>query len=1043
MNIWSILEIEPCRDKKRIQEAYREKLTVTNPEDSEEAFKNLRAAYEEALAYAEAGEVEEEEDLSPLGSWMRRVKDVYASIRKRGSVECWKELLEDEVCVALDTKIEARDQLLSYLSESFRLPQDIWRLLDETFELEELKEELKESVPEGFLEYIFKEKREGTLLPFELFQGDEYAEYDNYISLFYKSSWEINDRALEEAEKTLSELKTLGIYHPYQDINLTRIHLIREEYDEAGRMAEELYDIYPEDSEIILYMGETSYYAEDYEKAETYYEKTLEKRPKEFLALFGKANCVRKRGELEEAKEIYRKMGKEAPDSAVLRHEISQINEEIIEKYEAKRKAGEADAEMLLELGWCYLQNDRAEEGMKLIPEIHPDEAQSFELENLSGRLYLEAGEGEKALLHFKTWEALIMGLGPDAPEKLKEEAERRYIPLYLQGHALRLLDKKEEALQKFEESLSVKLTEEVLVCKASLFFEEERYEEAIEVCNQLEELNPSNTGVFSFRGRALFELGYYQSAYEDLEKWIQNRPYELNPYLYKIEIFLIYKEYDRAREIVSYLESEGVECDQLTVLQARLMEAGDQEADRCQAYELYKEVLERYEKGESDVTKIWQVIYRMAVADEEERSAEFVFKEIEKGLSYKKDYIPLLNYKAHLLRNERREKEAIEVYQEILKYEPEDTRAVMRIADTYFEDRQYEQALFYYQKYADAEQDQTGLINVGRALLELGRLEESKEIMLEAFRMNPEEPSLHHNLGLVHMFLRQYEEAIQYYKEAVMRYDKKGAAGENTRTQLATCYIRTGQIEEALKIYEELRRRTRNPQYYVKMSEVLRHFGNYKEALDMLEKFTEEVQSERLQGIVREKRAEIYLLQGEKRKACRELKKYKHERWRIDLNLASCYILKKDYKKAQEICDWWINRLSDDSEIYRYVVIRKMFMGDVDAARKLAVKGLELLEKDRMSVDTRAPHYAKKAIFQGTLGNYEAAFESIRIAHESVLCVSCKYCFCHDARLETGIVYDMMGDSRKALEIYRECFAGSRADEELCFLIERLERKC
>ena len=87
IEVFQILGIEQTKDERALKNAYRDKLTVTNPEDDPEGFKRLRMAYEEACRYAGTPEAEDNEeaeltleDDTPAGQWVRGVRKVYENI---------------------------------------------------------------------------------------------------------------------------------------------------------------------------------------------------------------------------------------------------------------------------------------------------------------------------------------------------------------------------------------------------------------------------------------------------------------------------------------------------------------------------------------------------------------------------------------------------------------------------------------------------------------------------------------------------------------------------------------------------------------------------------------------------------------------------------------------------------------------------------------------------------------------------------------------------------------------------------------------------
>ena len=98
---WYVLGIEPTKDKNAITAAYRQKLRQTNPEDKPEAFKALRTAYEQALAYADQENTAPARDESPIGLWIEAIGNLYDDYARRIDPKNWEALMASDVCVAL------------------------------------------------------------------------------------------------------------------------------------------------------------------------------------------------------------------------------------------------------------------------------------------------------------------------------------------------------------------------------------------------------------------------------------------------------------------------------------------------------------------------------------------------------------------------------------------------------------------------------------------------------------------------------------------------------------------------------------------------------------------------------------------------------------------------------------------------------------------------------------------------------------------------------------------------------------------------------
>ena len=202
--IWKILGIEPTKDKKAITQAYREQLMHTNPEEKPEEFKQLRNAYEEALKYADNQGLRTEKTAVEL--WRDRLDDLYKDFHKRNSVECWKQLLSDDVCVAIDTRIAAEETMLEYFMNNYFITHDVWVFLNERFSWVERREELYEKYPKDFIDFvIINGVTYNDTLPMKMFEpGDDGECCRKYLELYLKIRRDASENALSMVEEMLA-----------------------------------------------------------------------------------------------------------------------------------------------------------------------------------------------------------------------------------------------------------------------------------------------------------------------------------------------------------------------------------------------------------------------------------------------------------------------------------------------------------------------------------------------------------------------------------------------------------------------------------------------------------------------------------------------------------------------------------------------------------------------------------------------------------------------------------------------------------------------
>ncbi len=764
------LGIEATKEEKAIKNAYREKLSVTNPEDNPEGFKLLRAAYEEACRYAKEEEGENSgaqtpSDTTPSGLWVQKAAEIYANINTRQDEELWKELFEDDIFLSLEEEENCRVKLLRFLMEHFKLPTHIWKLLDKKLSIVSDAKNLREKFPAHFMRYMIGKCERGEDVDFAQFQGPEGGDYDLFLQ-YYDRCWQaLQEKHLEEAEQCLKSADDLGIRHPAMEICRALLAVEQGKFPEAEALMEDLCEKYPKDDTVRYHAAEFFWEHWEHidrakgdgrERAAGIYLELKADKDSHYMANIRLTEWYYLQKQYREAKKCAEKVLAAGGDDAFMEL-LGRVNAEIEKDLEAKyRKA--KDWESALELCWCYLQDGRISRGVRLAQEIEkilPPEKET-EYNGLLAKLFVEYVEYEEAIVKSKSWEELLKKRIADSETREKRDEDR-----LRQAHLIRMQcyhnlgyrEKEKFALAiKEGESLLTGGMKDIglLLEMAQVYTEMEEYEQSLEITDRLVEeyqvFAAYATALETYR-RQLNARGVVWAA----SQCIRFFPSFVKAYEYLAKVYLDLNYREELEKVLEDAEKKGVKSVILDAYRFQMthetMEISflNQELKKFRA-EFHRRVEEGekgwYEKGLPILT-------------------EFIYH-------YPDDF--MLVERAIFHRAAHHYTEAKEDFEKALHINPSNPYALNGLSFVYKYLGDYEKALHYIKK----------------AILYID---------------NEMSPIIYADMGNVQALLGDYERALAAYRqyERLAGTSRSSWFGDN----LAEFALRAGRVEEAEAVYE------------------------------------------------------------------------------------------------------------------------------------------------------------------------------------------------------------------------------------------------
>ncbi len=862
--IFKILEIEETRDEKLIKNAYRTKLARTNPEDDPEGFKKLREAYEEALKFINMKEDTEsvEEENTPIKAWIAEIDQVYSKKSTRIDKACWMELFEREICKDFETANETREAFLVFLMDKFRLPVDIWKLIEDTFELVSAKQELYEKFPPNFIDFVTDTAENKSWIDYSLFEGNDEGDLDLFISDYLDLRHIIDYREYDKYDEIVARLEAMDVWHPYLDVEKLRFNLFSEKLEIALVIADKLKLRNDSDLYIKYYIALT--HLDNFRIEEAYKEakEILEVNPNHFGAKYILATSLCEKGDYEDSKAIYMELLELDSHNESIIAGFQKVNEKIKSKYEKALNDNPNDKEARLELGWCLLQDNLCQECIDLVEGMELDQENSYNYYNLIGRAYVYVENYEKAYGYIKSWLEEIMKTEDDGTEKAKKRIKRRSMAYYLLSKCHYNFSKNKEnpteeielCIDYLDKAIEVEENERELLRymmeKADAYTKIEEYTKCVDVCDQIIVKSEGFYPAYVFRQEAYFNLRMAQEVIDDFYRAIDIYQGDAKPYILAMKTFIGYNQYKDAEGILNRAKEAQIESNELRYNELVLKgyTADGDDALKSLAEEL-KEFYEAVTDEPGDIKDSAEVLHQLALCYYHMRDYELALKTVKNKMDLSFTSGSWVLY-ADCLESLEEYEDAAQEYKKLTEEYPDYVYGYFQLGSCYMQLDEEDDALEAFEKVVELDEEHRFVHNeikdiyknryrrsnniedyniaVKHALRqielapdvyyynELGllylagyELEKAVEAFTEALKQKEDDMYSHNNMGFSYKVMGNFEKAYECYQNA-LKYQKNDdliASGN-----LATYYQIKREFKKSEETYKEMLTRSNNP---------------------------------------------------------------------------------------------------------------------------------------------------------------------------------------------------------------------------------------
>lgn len=1098
--IFHILGIEETKEERTIQEAYRNLLKVTNPEDDPEGFRRLREAYEGALSLARQRTAEEEEpELTQIQQWVQEADELYCDMKRRFRVSSWKRLLDDPVCEELDTSLDVRNALLTYLMNHIYLPQTVWQCLDKKFQLREDMEHLKQEFPVNFLDYVVYQIEHKEFMNYELFtvEAEEKENGDGWLEHYFEIKRMMDDGNTDGIWQKLDDLSAFGLSHPFADTEQMRALLAEGKLEEAGGMAEKLAGSYPNESYIQFHAGNVWWAQGHQEEAGTVWKKILEENPDHYMAKTGLIRYEMEKGRLTEAKELMMEQMERSSHDETILELLKTANDILIPQYQKKlEEAVTRDRqwkEDAIELGWCLFQNEQQQEACTLMQSFEPEEDQKYGYVNLLGRICYQLERYEEARPYLEQWVHMIRNTVDDGSAENQKRISRYSRACHILGGCYFEMGDREKAIEILQEAVEkADKPQDRLMCRQYLghvYLKSGQYEMCIDLCDQIIQEEDQYFPAYLQRQEAYFELKNGQKVVDDYHNAVEIFGGYYKPYLLAAQVFFYCDQYEDGKQVLDRARENGVQfSSRMRLFEVKILRnLAEGEEDRKRPIEICRELLS--EEDHDDIEDPSEILFELAVLCWDNHDNQSALSHLNKAIAQNEERMQYQMVKGNILREMEHYEEALVCYEQAKKqyqdtpglyynmglcYEAQGFSGmakecyehVLTLRDSYADTLErlgdlhwgaykkegcladYIKALEYITRGIEVEETCYDLVHRGLIYMEAMELEKAIADYEKALEHRPDDWAAYNNLGYCYKHLGDYQKSIEMYHKAIECFgeEKKILPYSN----MADCYEILGEYEKAIECYKkDLEWFPKEQSFWKEIGDLYSYLGEYEKARAAYDQVSQRYDYEALTG-------GLWIRQNRRWRGLwsyiKGVLKKKDDSW---WELAGClegnafgwsHLALLCYRDAVSVeKDPYERFLKEKDLAWCYYC-----MGKKKQAKKHAQEALEYFEHAKKgTIEDYLGYPAFGPVRKGImgrlflcLGETEKALTCFEEMDQTLRCKNCRYQECYEKYLHLSEYYEANGHLEKAVECIKKAVERNSHSVSMRKTLERLQKR-